>query len=157
MSGRFSASERLTRLLAVIPWVARHGGASLDEIAGKFAYPKDDLVSDLTDVVHFVGVPPYTPDTMIEVTIEDERVWIRYADYFNRPMRLTPDEAVALLSAGGAMLDGSNIRRQSALMTRGYTCHSCQQFHEDSLLVMVRRHLIFIIRSRKTSVNNGLI
>ena len=105
MSGRFSASERLTRLLAVIPWVARHGGASLDEIAGKFAYPKDDLVSDLTDVVHFVGVPPYTPDTMIEVTIEDERVWIRYADYFNRPMRLTPDEAVALLSAGGAMLD----------------------------------------------------
>jgi proteasome accessory factor C len=105
MSGRFSASERLTRLLAVIPWVARHGGASLDDIAGKFAYPKDDLVSDLTDVVHFVGVPPYTPDTMIEVTIEDERVWIRYADYFNRPMRLTPDEAVALLSAGGAMLD----------------------------------------------------
>ena len=29
------------------------------------------------------------------------------------------------------MLDGSNIRRQSALMTRGYTCHSCQQFHEE--------------------------
>jgi len=104
MSGRFSAAERLTRLLSVIPWVARNGGTSLDEISRKFAYPKNDLVSDLTDVVHFVGVPPYTPDTMIEVTIEDERVWIRYADYFNRPMRLHPDEAFALLSAGRLML-----------------------------------------------------
>lgn len=104
MSGRFSAAERLTRLLSVIPWVARNGGTSLDEISRKFAYPKNDLVSDLTDVVHFVGVPPYTPDTMIEVTIEDERVWIRYADYFNRPMRLHPDEAFALLSAGRLMI-----------------------------------------------------
>ena len=101
---RFSASDRLTRLLAVIPWVARNGGTSLDEIATKFAYPKDELVGDLTDVVQFVGVPPYTPDTLIEVTVEDERVWIHYADYFNRPMRLSPEEAVALLSAGRAML-----------------------------------------------------
>jgi proteasome accessory factor C len=61
-------------------------------------------VSDLTDVVQFVGVPPYTPDTMIEVTIEDERVWIHFADYFNRPMRLSPQEAGLLLSAGRAVL-----------------------------------------------------
>jgi proteasome accessory factor C len=105
MSGRLTATERMTRLLGIIPWVNRHGGASLDDIAAKFDYPKDDLVADLTDVVHFVGVPPYTPDTMIEVSVEDDRVWIRYADYFNRPMRLSPDEAVALLSAGRAMLD----------------------------------------------------
>ena len=104
MSGRFSATDRLTRLLAIIPWVAGHGGATLDEIAGKFAYPKDDLVGDLTGVVQYVGVPPYTPDTMIEVTIEDERVWIHYADYFNRPMRLSTEEAGMLLSAGRAVL-----------------------------------------------------
>jgi proteasome accessory factor C len=102
---RFSAADRLTRLLAVIPWVARHGGTTLDEIATKFSYPKDELVSDLTDVVQFVGVPPYTPDTLIEVQVEKERVWIRYADYFNRPMRLSSEEAVALLSAGRTMLD----------------------------------------------------
>ena len=104
MSNRFSAADRLTRLLAVIPWVARHPGASLDEIVNKFAYPKDDLVGDLTDVVQYVGVPPYTPDTMIEVTIEDEHVWIHFADYFNRPMRLTTEEAGLLLSAGRAVL-----------------------------------------------------
>ncbi|HUP74344.1 MAG TPA: WYL domain-containing protein [Acidimicrobiales bacterium] len=104
MSGRFSATDRLTRLLAIIPWVAGHGGASLDEIAAKFAYPKDDLVGDLTGVVQYVGVPPYTPDTMIEVTIENEHVWIHYADYFNRPMRLSTEEAGMLLSAGRAVL-----------------------------------------------------
>lgn len=101
---RFSASDRLTRLLAVIPWVARHGGSTLDEIATKFAYPKNELVGDLTEVVQFVGVPPYTPDTLIEVTVQDERVWIHFADYFNRPMRLSSEEAIALLSAGRTML-----------------------------------------------------
>jgi proteasome accessory factor C len=121
MSGRFSASDRLTRLLAVIPWVARHGGASLDEIATKFSYPKDELVGDLTDVVQYVGVPPYTPDTLIEVTVENERVWIRYADYFNKPMRLSSEEAIALLSAGRTMLgvmgddDGDSTTLLSAL------------------------------------------
>jgi proteasome accessory factor C len=121
MSGRFSAADRLTRLLAVIPWVARHGGTSLDEIATKFSYPKDELVSDLTDVVQYVGVPPYTPDTLIEVSVENERVWIRYADYFNKPMRLSSEEAIALLSAGRTMLgvmgddDADNTTLLSAL------------------------------------------
>ena len=116
MSSRFSATDRLTRLLAIIPWVARHGGTSLDEIADKFAYPKDDLVGDLTDVVQFVGVPPYTPDTMIEVTIEDERVWIHFADYFNRPMRLTTEEAGLLLS-GSCCARRHGRRRSGPLLS----------------------------------------
>ena len=48
--------------------------ASLDEI-NKFAYPKDDLVGDLTDVVQY-GRSTMHANTMIEVTIEDEHVWI---------------------------------------------------------------------------------
>ena len=80
MSNRFTAADRLTRLVGGHPVGRAPGGTSLDEIADKFAYPKDDLVGDLTDVVPYVGVPPYTPDTMIEVSIEDDRVWIHFAD-----------------------------------------------------------------------------
>ena len=66
---RFTATERLTRLLAIIPHVAGKGYVSLDEISARFAYPRAELVADLTGVLPYVGVAPFTPDTMIEVTI----------------------------------------------------------------------------------------
>ena len=105
MTNRPTAGDRLTRLLAVIPWAAAHPGSTIDELADRFSYRPDQLLSDLTDIVHYVGVPPYTPDTMIEVAIKRDRVWINYADYFNRPLRLTPEEGFALLAAGRALLE----------------------------------------------------
>src|SRR5204863_2207566 len=50
------------------------------------------------------GLYPYTPDMLIDVDIADGRVWIRYADYFRRPLRLTPAEGLALVGAGAALL-----------------------------------------------------
>ena len=47
---------------------------------------------------------PYTPDTLIEVVWEGDRVFIRYADYFRRPLRLTPAEGLALAARGAALL-----------------------------------------------------
>jgi proteasome accessory factor C len=40
----------------------------------------------------------------MEVNVEDGRVWIRYADWFDRPFRLTPEEGLALVAAGAALL-----------------------------------------------------
>lgn len=80
MSAKLTARERMTRLLAVIPWVVEQDGAPLDEISARFDYPRKQLVDDLTQVVLFVGVHPFTPDSMIEVDITDDRVQIRYAD-----------------------------------------------------------------------------
>ena len=97
---RFTAGERLTRLLAVIPHVAGRGYVPLDEIVERFGYPRADLVDDLTAVLPYVGVAPFTPDTLIEVTVDEDRVRIDYADWFAKPLRLSPDEALALLAAG---------------------------------------------------------
>jgi proteasome accessory factor C len=97
---RFSAAERLTRLLAIIPHVAGRGFVSIDELSARFAYPRAELVADLTDVLPYVGVAPFTPDTLVEVSIDEDRVRIDYADWFMRPLRLAPAEAFALLTAG---------------------------------------------------------
>jgi proteasome accessory factor C len=85
---RFTASERLTRLLAVIPHVAGRGYVPLDEIVERFGYPRAELVADLTEVLPYVGVAPFTPDTLIEVTVDEDRVRIDYADWFAKPLRL---------------------------------------------------------------------
>ena len=98
------AVDRMTRLVAAIPWIVAQDGASIDEIAERFDYPRDLLLDDLQNVVFFVGVPPYTPDTLIEVQIDDDVVWIDYADWFSRPMKLSGGESLALLAAGESVL-----------------------------------------------------
>ncbi|HLT17589.1 MAG TPA: WYL domain-containing protein [Acidimicrobiales bacterium] len=102
MSAETSAA-RMQRLLAMVPWIAAQDGPTVEEVCQRFGITREQLASDL-EVVWLVGLPPYTPDALIDVVQEGERVWIHYADVFARPQRLTPDQAVALLSAGASVL-----------------------------------------------------
>jgi proteasome accessory factor C len=97
-----SAPERLQRVLAIVPWIAANDGPTIDEVSERFGVKRDELLEDL-DVVFVVGLPPYTPDQLIEVVIDGDRVWIHYADFFARPQRLTPEQGVALLAAGASL------------------------------------------------------
>jgi proteasome accessory factor C len=98
-----SAAARLQRLLAMVPWIAAHDGPTLDEVGQRFGLTQSELAADL-DVMWLVGLPPYTPDALIDVVQEGDRVWIHFADVFDAPQRLTPDQAVALLTAGASLL-----------------------------------------------------
>jgi proteasome accessory factor C len=100
---RSSADERLRRLLALVPWVVGADGPSIEEVCSRFGLTESELIAEL-DLVWCCGVHPFTPDSLMEVTVEDGRVWIRYADWFDRPLRLTPEEGLALVAAGAALL-----------------------------------------------------
>ncbi|MGH9077528.1 MAG: helix-turn-helix transcriptional regulator [Acidimicrobiales bacterium] len=100
---RPAAAERLGRLLAIVPWVAAHDGPPLAEVCRRFGVSEPDLLADL-DLLFLCGVHPFTPDTLIEVDVDGGRVWIRFAEWFRRPLRLTGPEALALLGAGAALL-----------------------------------------------------
>lgn len=100
---REGADARLGRLLAIVPWVAAHDGPSLEEVSRRFGVVEKDLVADL-NLLFMCGVYPFTPDVLIDVHIADGRVWISMADYFRRPLRLNAQEALALVSAGRALL-----------------------------------------------------
>ena len=105
MSARLNARDRLARLLSVIPWVADHrDGVPIDDIVARFAYPRTQLLEDLQEIVFFVGVHPFTPDSLIEVDVSDDQVSIRYADWFSRPLRLSPEDGARLLTAGRSVL-----------------------------------------------------
>jgi len=97
---RYRASDvRLQRLLALVPWVAAHDGPPIEEVCARFNLTPAQLAADL-EIVFLVGLYPFTPDQLIEATIEDGRVWVRYAEMFARPLRLGPEEALALVAAG---------------------------------------------------------
>jgi proteasome accessory factor C len=100
---RPSAAERLERLLAIVPWVVAQDGPTVKETCERFGISERDLIADL-NLLFMCGVYPYTPDALIEVDIDGGRVWVRFADWFRRPLRLTPPEGLALVAAARALL-----------------------------------------------------
>ena len=116
MSPRPLAGSRLRRVLALVPWIAEHPGAALEEIAARFGVSEAELEHDL-ELLPLCGLPPYTPDRLIEVEIVDGHVWIRFAEYFDRPLRFSAEEGLALLTAGQALLAVPGSDERGALAT----------------------------------------
>ena len=104
MASRPTAPDRMRRVLAIVPWIVANPGRPVDEIAARFGVTRKELLDDL-NVVFMVGVPPYSPDALVDVEIDDEgRVTIRLADFFSRPLRLTPAQGLALLASSDGLL-----------------------------------------------------
>ena len=101
---------RLQRVLALVPWILAHPGITLAELAARFEVSELELERDL-ELLPMCGLPPYTADRLIDVSVIDGGVEIRLAEYFERPLRLTPAEGLALLAAGRALLavPGSDV------------------------------------------------
>lgn len=99
---RITASDRLQRLLALVPWVASNNGPTLREVCDRFEITERDLLADL-QLVSMVGLPPYTPDELFDVVVEDSRVWVHVLPSFRRSLRLTPEQALALVAAGASL------------------------------------------------------
>jgi proteasome accessory factor C len=94
---------RLQRVLALVPWILSHPGVTIAELAARFEVSERELERDL-ELLPMCGLPPYTADRLIDVTVIDGEVEIRLAEYFERPLRLAPAEGLALLAAGRALL-----------------------------------------------------
>jgi proteasome accessory factor C len=97
------ADARLGRLLAIVPWIAANDGPAVAEVCRRFGVAEKDLLADL-NLLFMCGVYPFTPDVLIDVHVADGRVWISMADYFRRPLKLNPQEGLALASAASAFL-----------------------------------------------------
>jgi len=104
VSPRPVAGPRLARVLAIVPYVLAHPGITITELAERFRVDRREIERDL-ELLPMCGLPPYTADRLIDVwVLDDGSVEIRLAEYFERPLRLTPAEGVALVAAARALL-----------------------------------------------------
>src|SRR6476620_3024478 len=110
------AADRLRRLLVVVPYVLRHPGTPIEELVERFGIREGELVDDL-NLLFVSGLPPYGPGDLIDVQVEEGRVWIGMADYFSRPVRLTRTEALALYLKGKALLGAPGLEEAPDLTT----------------------------------------
>lgn len=101
-----TASERVERILSVLPWIVEEPGTTVQQVCDRFGMTERDLRADLDLLMYEVGIHPFTPDARVDAYVEDDgRIQIHLGDYFRRPLRLTPDEALVLYAAGQALLD----------------------------------------------------
>jgi proteasome accessory factor C len=100
MSG---ATDHLPRLLALVPWLLAHPDSLLVDVAREFNVSEQQLRSDL-ELIWMCGIPGYGPGDLIDVVWQDDRVSLSNADTIARPLRLTSDEALALVAALRALL-----------------------------------------------------
>jgi len=99
-----SVSDRLGRLLFIVPYVASRDGVPIQELAQKTGTTPSQIESDL-GLLSMVGQPPLTPDHLIDLYVEDEVVYVDLDQSLSRPLRLTHEEARALVL--GAKLVGT--------------------------------------------------
>lgn len=92
----------MRRILLMVPYAIRHPGVGVDELSRKFDVPRDRLIEDL-HLLFLCGLPGYGPGDLIDVSMEEDRVYVRMADYFAAPLRLTPAEALELHAQGSAI------------------------------------------------------
>ena len=97
-------SERLGRLLVIVPYLVQHPGTTLAETARVFGVEAQELRADLM-LLFMSGLPPYEPGDLVEVDIEEDgRIYVSMADHFSRPLRLTRNEDLALYLRGTELL-----------------------------------------------------
>jgi len=108
------ASDRLQRLLALVPYVVSRNVVGLDETAAAFGITERELVDDLNMLwcVELRSPDPYCP---IDLSYEGGEIVVSEAESIDRPLRLGVDEASALLVALRMLAEVPNLEDRSAL------------------------------------------
>jgi proteasome accessory factor C len=108
------ASDRLQRLLALVPYVVSRNVVGLAETAAAFGITERELVDDLNMLwcVELRSPDPYCP---IDLSYEGGEIVVSEAESIDRPLRLGVDEASALLVALRMLAEVPNLEDRSAL------------------------------------------
>ncbi|MGB3829625.1 MAG: WYL domain-containing protein [Ornithinimicrobium sp.] len=93
-----SATDRLDRLLTMVPWLMRNQGIDIAEAAQTFGVSDEQIVDDL-QLLFVCGTPGHLPDDLIEASWEGGKVYVGNAETISHPLRLGRDEALALIVA----------------------------------------------------------
>jgi proteasome accessory factor C len=119
-----SAQARLTRILALVPWLVAHEGVTIGACAAHFGVTEEVLQQDLWQLV-VCGLPGYGPDQLVDIQFwdEDDAVRgegvIRVVDpqTLDRPLRLTHQEALSLLVALRTLAQLPGLEDRGAILS----------------------------------------
>jgi proteasome accessory factor C len=142
--------ERLPRLLALVPYLQARPGISVAEAAADFNVGEAQLRKDLT-LLWMCGLPGHGPGDLIDLSFEGETVSVVFDAGMSRPLRLTAEEALALvvalrtLAETPGLADTDAVRRALAKVERAAggavddSTVAVELDHNERLLPLVQR------------------
>ncbi len=91
-------TDRLPRLLSLVPYLRAHPGVPVAEAAADFGVDERQLRRDL-ELLWMCGLPGYGPGDLVDLSFAGDTVTVIEDAGMRRPLRLTTAEATALLVA----------------------------------------------------------
>jgi proteasome accessory factor C len=109
-----TSTDRLSRLLALVPYVVSRESVGLAEAAAAFRVSEKQLIDDLNLLwcVELRAPDPYCP---IDLSYEGGEITVTEAESIARPLRLGVDEASALLVALRMLAEIPDLEDRDAL------------------------------------------
>src|SRR5207245_8367364 len=106
--------ERMPRLLALVPYLLARPGIGIEDAARDFGVAERQLRGDL-ELLWMCGLPGYGPGDLIDLSFEGDRVRVTFTAGMVRPLRLTTDEAVALVVTLRTLLELPGLAEREAV------------------------------------------
>ena len=91
-----SATDAVSRLLVLVPWLLERPGAHVDEAAAAVASDRATVLEDL-QLLNFCGLPGRLGGDLFEVELVGDRILLHLAPTFDRPLRPSREEALRLV------------------------------------------------------------
>lgn len=107
--GPRSAAQRVSGLLVMLPWIMQRKRVKISTMARQFNLSETELIEDL-QMAAVCGVPPYTPDALIDVYMDNGMVIAEVPLVFSRPLKLSTAElfAVTVMAQAAMQLPGAD-------------------------------------------------
>ena len=112
--GTRSSADRLARLLNLVPYLLARPGILIADAAADLGVGDRQLREDL-ELLWVCGLPGYGPGDLIDMAFDGDRVTITYDAGIDRPLRLTPEEALALVVALRMLAETPGIANRDAI------------------------------------------
>jgi proteasome accessory factor C len=106
--------ERLPRLLALVPYLQARPGVAIGDAAADFAITEDQLRRDL-QLLWMCGLPGHGPGDLIDLSFEGDSVSVIFDAGISRPLRLTAEEALALVVALRTLMETPGLTDRDAV------------------------------------------
>ena len=106
--------ERLPRLLALVPYLQARPGVAIADVAEDFGVTEDQLRRDL-QLLWMCGLPGHGPGDLIDLSFDGENVDVIFDAGMSRPLRLTGEEALALVVALRTLAETPGLTDRDAI------------------------------------------
>ena len=129
MSG---AADRMPRLLALVPYLLARPGIRIAEAAQDFDVTEAQLRRDL-ELLWMCGLPGHTPGDLIDLSFAGDTVSVIFDAGMSRPLKLTAEEALALVVALRTLAETAGVTDRGAVERALAKVESAAGGHVDAV------------------------